>query len=63
MTAPLTVDVETLTLTDAAGLIASGDVSPSDLFEAYGDRIRAIEPLVQAWSHIDWDGARAVAVR
>lgn len=63
MTAPSTIEVADLTLTDAAGLVASGAATPSELLEAYLARIESIEPRVQAWSVLDRDAARAHAAR
>src|SRR6476646_10822316 len=63
MTAPGTIEVAELTLTDAAGLVASGAATPSELLEAYLARIESIEPRVQAWSVLDRDAARAHAAR
>jgi aspartyl-tRNA(Asn)/glutamyl-tRNA(Gln) amidotransferase subunit A len=49
------------TLRDAASAIARGDHTPNDVLEAYLLRIEALEGSVQAWSHLDIQGARLQA--
>jgi aspartyl-tRNA(Asn)/glutamyl-tRNA(Gln) amidotransferase subunit A len=63
MTTPSMIPVTELTLTDAARLVASGAATPSELLEAYVARIESVEPLIQAWSVLDKEGARAEAAR
>jgi aspartyl-tRNA(Asn)/glutamyl-tRNA(Gln) amidotransferase subunit A len=46
---------------DAAERIRRGETSPVALTEACLARVRALEPEVQAWAHIDADGALAAA--
>src|SRR5581483_4039437 len=58
-----TLDVTQLTVTAVADLIAGGVATPSELLESYLDRIDAVENKVQAWSHLDVEGARASAVQ
>jgi len=63
MTTPSTIDVTDLTVTDAAQLISSCAVTPIELLDAYLARLSAVEPRVQAWSHLDVGTARAEADR
>jgi len=46
-------DLYHLGLGEAAGAIASGAVSPRALAEASLARIRATEPVIKAWAHLD----------
>jgi Asp-tRNA(Asn)/Glu-tRNA(Gln) amidotransferase A subunit family amidase len=50
-----------LTAAAAARRIAAGALSPVAFVEACLERIRAIEPAVRAWVHVDAEGARAAA--
>ena len=50
-----------LTVTDAAGMIARGELSPVDYLEALLARIALLGGRIQAWSGLDIDGARAQA--
>jgi aspartyl-tRNA(Asn)/glutamyl-tRNA(Gln) amidotransferase subunit A len=50
-----------LTLVDVASAVAAGEITPTDLVEAYLARIDALEARVQAWLHLDRDGALAQA--
>jgi aspartyl-tRNA(Asn)/glutamyl-tRNA(Gln) amidotransferase subunit A len=50
--------IDKWTLRDAASAIARGEHTPSDVLEAYLQRIEALESNVQAWSHLDIEGAR-----
>jgi len=56
--------VETLWRQDASrlsDLLALGEVSPSDLLDVYLSRIERIEPRLNAFAHLDMEGARAAA--
>ncbi|MDY3555044.1 amidase [Gemmata sp. JC717] len=54
---------EPLTITDAAGFIRTGELTPADLLEQCLARIDRYEDRVRAWVHIDRDGAREQAAR
>ncbi len=54
-------DLHELTVTEAASRIRARQLSPEDLLEALLARIDAVEPHVEAWAHLDRDGARAAA--
>lgn len=56
-----TTALHTLTATAALAAMRAGRLSPVALVEALVERIAAREPLVQAWVHIDAEGARAAA--
>jgi amidase len=43
----------TLTLLDAVGAVSAGRARACDLADAHLERIRATEPRVQAWAHLD----------
>jgi Asp-tRNA(Asn)/Glu-tRNA(Gln) amidotransferase A subunit family amidase len=45
----------------AAAAVTSGEVTAAALVEACLDRIRAHDPVVKAWIHVDETGARAAA--
>lgn len=50
-----------LSVTEAASRIRARQLSPEDFLEALLARIDAVEPRVEAWAHLDRDGARAAA--
>jgi aspartyl-tRNA(Asn)/glutamyl-tRNA(Gln) amidotransferase subunit A len=50
-----------ITITDAAARIREGSLSPVELLERCLDRIRALDPAIQAWVHVDEAGALATA--
>ena len=50
-----------LTAVAAARRIGTKSLSPVALVDACLERIQAVESTVQAWVHVDADGARAVA--
>ncbi len=52
---------ESLSATDAAAAIAAGSISSAQLVEACLERIRAVEPTVQAWQFLDEAHALAQA--
>lgn len=54
---------EPLTITDAAPLIRSGVLTPSDLLEQCLARIDVYEPAVKAWVYLDRERARQDAAR
>jgi aspartyl-tRNA(Asn)/glutamyl-tRNA(Gln) amidotransferase subunit A len=54
---------EPRTITAAAGLIRSGDLTPSELLEQCLARIDRYEDRVRAWVYLDRDRARADAAR
>src|SRR2546428_14141875 len=45
----------------AAAAVRSGEVTAAALVEACLDRIRAVDPVIKAWIHLDETGARAAA--
>src|SRR2546425_7771073 len=45
----------------AAAAVRSGEVTGAALVEACLDRIRAVDPAIKAWIHLDETGARAAA--
>src|SRR2546422_2333305 len=45
----------------AAAAVRSGEVAAAALVEACLDRIRAVDPAIKAWIHLDETGARAAA--
>jgi aspartyl-tRNA(Asn)/glutamyl-tRNA(Gln) amidotransferase subunit A len=45
----------------AAAAVRSGAITAGALVEACLDRLRALEPTLAAWAHVDADGARAAA--
>jgi Asp-tRNA(Asn)/Glu-tRNA(Gln) amidotransferase A subunit family amidase len=61
MDRPLPSELETLDISGAAEAISAGSLRPSDLVETSLAAIAAREPIVQAWEHVDADGARALA--
>ncbi len=54
---------EPLTITDAAPLIRSGALTPSDLLEQCLARVDVYEPAVKAWVYLDRERARRDAAR
>jgi Asp-tRNA(Asn)/Glu-tRNA(Gln) amidotransferase A subunit family amidase len=54
-------DLHSLTASDAAARIASGDITSEALVGACLDRIAALEPQVQAWASLDRERALAQA--
>ena len=54
---------EPLTVTDAAPLIRSGALTPSDLLEQCLARVDVYEPAVKAWVYLDRERARRDAAR
>lgn len=46
---------------ELSGMVARGEVTPSQVAEAFLERIEAVEGRVQAWSYLDADGVRAQA--
>ena len=54
-------ELHDLTATEAAARIREGQLSPVELVDAHLDRIRALEPRLHAWVHVDEAGALAVA--
>ena len=51
------------TITEAAPLLRSGELTPTDLLEQCLARIDRYEPKVRAWAYLDRDGAREQAER
>jgi len=51
-------DLIALTATEAAGEIARGALSAEEYIRACLDRIAAVESEVQAFAHLDPEGAR-----
>jgi aspartyl-tRNA(Asn)/glutamyl-tRNA(Gln) amidotransferase subunit A len=50
-----------MTVRDIAGAVAAGDLTPDDVIEATLSRIGQLEPLVQAFTLLDAEGAREQA--
>jgi aspartyl-tRNA(Asn)/glutamyl-tRNA(Gln) amidotransferase subunit A len=46
-----------LDLVDAAGLIAAGELAPTELVASVIERLEAVDPLVRAYVSVDADGA------
>src|ERR687887_1848275 len=59
----MTKDQGPLTITDAAPLIRSGELTPSDLLEQCLARIDRYEEKVRAWAYLDRERARKDAER
>ncbi|MCW4020005.1 MAG: amidase, partial [Candidatus Bathyarchaeota archaeon] len=55
------MDAHKLTLSEASRLIEGGVLSPGGLLEALIKRIDRLEPVLEAWVTIDYEGARAAA--
>ena len=58
---PPSVDPATLSIVDARDAIRAGALSPVALVDACLARIRALDPGLQAWIHLDEAGARTQA--
>lgn len=54
---------EPLTITAAAPLVRSGELTPSDLLEQCFRRIDIFEPAVKAWAYLDRERARQDAAK
>jgi Asp-tRNA(Asn)/Glu-tRNA(Gln) amidotransferase A subunit family amidase len=54
-------DLHDLGAADAARRIGEGSLSPLALLTACLERIEAVDPIVQAWVHLDREGAMSVA--
>ncbi|MEU4771945.1 Asp-tRNA(Asn)/Glu-tRNA(Gln) amidotransferase subunit GatA [Micromonospora sp. NPDC023644] len=54
-------DLTRLTATEIAGLVASGETSAVEVTRAHLDRIAAVEDRVNAFLHVDAEGALAAA--
>ncbi|MEU7998655.1 Asp-tRNA(Asn)/Glu-tRNA(Gln) amidotransferase subunit GatA [Micromonospora sp. NPDC049060] len=54
-------DVTRLTATEIAGLVASGEASAVEVTRAHLDRIAAVDDRVNAFLHVDTEGALAAA--
>ncbi|MFG2008387.1 Asp-tRNA(Asn)/Glu-tRNA(Gln) amidotransferase subunit GatA [Micromonospora sp. NPDC048868] len=54
-------DVTRLTATEIAGLVASGEASAVEVTRAHLDRIAAVDDRVNAFLHVDSEGALAAA--
>ncbi len=50
-----------LTVTESASAIASGDLTPSQLVNSCLDRIGALDSKIKAWARVDREGAIATA--
>ncbi len=57
----MTNDAQPLTITAAAPLIRSGELTPSELLEQCLARVDQYEPKVRAWVHLDRERARREA--
>src|SRR5438067_447186 len=57
----MSLPVADVTLAEAARAVATGEITPTDLTEAYLARIDALEDRVQAWCYLDRDLVRAQA--
>ena len=54
-------DLTRLTAAELAGLVATGDASAVEVTQAHLDRIAAVDGRVNAFLHVDADGALAAA--
>ena len=54
-------DLASLGAREAAEAVRTGSVSPVELVEACLARMRALDPELKAWAHVDGEGALAVA--
>jgi Asp-tRNA(Asn)/Glu-tRNA(Gln) amidotransferase A subunit family amidase len=54
---------EPMTITDAAGFIRRGELTPVELLDQCLARIDRYEERVRAWAYLDRDGAREQAER
>ncbi len=54
-------DLTRLTATEIAGLVASGETSAVEVTQAHLDRIAAVDDRVNAFLHVDTEGALAAA--
>lgn len=61
MTSASILDVTRLTAAEIAASVATGRATPTEIVEAYIERVQAVEDMVHAWSHLDIEGARATA--
>ena len=50
-----------LTVTEAASAIASGDLTPSQLIDSCLDRIDSLDEKIKAWARVDREGAISTA--
>ena len=48
-------------VTELAALVRSGELSARELVDASLERIEALQPAVNAFVDVDYDGARAAA--
>lgn len=55
------MDAHKLTISEASRFIEGGMLSPRELLEALIKRIDRLEPVLEAWVTIDYEGARAAA--
>jgi Asp-tRNA(Asn)/Glu-tRNA(Gln) amidotransferase A subunit family amidase len=55
-------DLVQLSASEMATKVQSGEISPVDLVEAHLDRIEKLNPRLNAFSHVDQEGARAAAL-
>ena len=53
--------LHTLTITSVAERIRELELSPTSLFQACSDRITELDPKLQAWVTIDYEGALVAA--
>lgn len=61
MAATSTSDITSLTVADIAAGVAGGELTPTEVAEAYLARIDALEERIQAWSWLDRDVVLAQA--
>ena len=54
-------DLVQLSAIEMADGVRSGNISPVDLVEAHLERIEALNPRLNAFTHVDHDGARSAA--
>ncbi len=57
----MAIDYAQMTVSEAAGAIASGDLKPSTLVDACLERSRSQEPAVRAWAYLSDDQALMAA--
>jgi amidase len=56
-------DLVQLSAAEMAARVRNGDISPLDLVEAHLERIEALNPKLNAFIHVDGEGAQAAARR
>src|SRR5688500_3663616 len=58
----MTSDLWKLGVCEAGSRFRSGELKPSQVLESMLDRVKAVNPAVNAFAYLDEEGARAAAV-